>query len=62
MMIYMFAKKDNNVIRIGADCDVPEPLQSVTMNYSQTGYEAASAEEYDAQVIGAAARSVSVMP
>lgn len=55
MMIYTFCSKDGNVIRIGADCDVPSQLSEVMLPYSEAGYVLAEAAEYDAQVISGAA-------
>lgn len=52
MMLFTFAKKDGNVIRIGAECDVPQPLQEVMMPYSDSGFDLASAEEWDKQMLG----------
>ena len=52
MMLYTFIKDANsNVVRIGADCDVPEALQAVMRPYSESGYVLAAAEEYDAQIL-----------
>ena len=57
MMLFTFAKKDGNVVRVGADCSVPAELDAVLKNYSADGYEPADAAEYDAQVIGGAVAS-----
>lgn len=51
MMLFTFIKKDQNVIRIGAEASVPEELQVVAKPYSEAGYEPATAEEYDQQLI-----------
>jgi hypothetical protein len=45
MMLYTFIKDTGgDVKRIGADCDVPEKLQEVTMEYSKDGWVLATAK------------------
>jgi hypothetical protein len=55
-MLYRFIKKEGNVIRIG-DIDI-ESLESKLQGYLNEGFELASAEEYDEQVIGAVNRQL----
>lgn len=57
MMLYTFVKKDGNVVRIGAECSVPEELQKVNMPYSENGFEPADAAEYDEQVLKGAVKT-----
>lgn len=57
MMLFSFVKDaKGNVIRLGAECDVPVELQNLHEKYSTQGYTLATAEEYDAQVIGGATK------
>lgn len=55
-MLYRFIKKDGNVERIG-DIDA-ESLESKLQGYLNNGFELASAEEHDQQVIGAVNRQL----
>lgn len=55
-MLYRFIKKEGNVVRIG-DVDT-EALESKLQGYLNEGFELASAEEYDQQVIGAVNRQL----
>lgn len=55
-MLYRFIKKEGNVIRIG-DIDA-ETLESKLQGYLNDGFELASAEEHDEQVIGAVNRQL----
>ena len=55
-MLYRFIKKEGNVVRIG-DIDA-ETLESKLQGYLNEGFELASAEEYDEQVIGAVNRQL----
>ncbi|MEO5928238.1 MAG: hypothetical protein ABIO72_05930 [Patescibacteria group bacterium] len=55
-MLYRFIKKDGNVERIG-DIDA-ETLESKLQGYLNDGFELASAEEHDQQVIGAVNRQL----
>jgi hypothetical protein len=55
-MLYRFIKKAGSVVRIG-DIDA-ETLESKLQGYLNEGFELASAEEYDAQVIGAVNRQL----
>jgi len=55
-MLYRFIKKDGNVERIG-DIDA-EALESKLQGYLNNGFELASAEEHDQQVIGAVNRQL----
>ena len=50
-MLYRFIKKDGNVERIG-DIDA-EALETKLQGYLNDGFELATAEEHDQQVIGA---------
>jgi molybdopterin converting factor small subunit len=50
-MLYRFIKKDENVERIG-DIDA-ETLETKLQGYLNDGFELATAEEHDQQVIGA---------
>jgi hypothetical protein len=50
-MLYRFIKKDGNVERIG-DIDA-ESLEIKLQGYLNDGFELATAEEHDQQVIGA---------
>ena len=53
-MLYRFIKKEGNVVRIG-DVDA-EALESKLQGYLNEGFELASVEEHDQQVIGAVNR------
>ncbi len=50
-MLYRFIKKDGNIERIG-DIDA-EALETKLQGYLNNGFELATAEEHDQQVIGA---------
>ena len=59
MMLYLYLKKDGDVKRIGADCDLPESIQEAMKPWSENGYDMADPSEYDTQVInGAMAGSI----
>ncbi len=51
MMIYLYIKKDEDVKRIGAECEVPEALSKVMLTYSEAGFQMAEPAEYDSQMI-----------
>jgi hypothetical protein len=54
MMFYFFVKSsDGNVTRRGGECSVPPELESLVNELSVAGENLATAEEYDAQVLGA---------
>lgn len=55
-MLYRFIKKEGNVVRIG-DIDTGA-LESKLQGYMNEGFELASAEEHDEQVIGAVNRQL----
>ncbi len=55
-MLYRFIKKEGNVIRIG-DIDI-ESLEPKLQGYLNEGFEFATAEEHDEQVIGAVNRQL----
>lgn len=55
-MLYRFIKREGNVIRIG-DIDA-ETLESKLQGYLNEGFELASAEEHDQQVVGAVNRQL----
>lgn len=59
MMLYAFIKDEasGNVMRVGADCDIPAQLQEKFGMYAS--YVPAEAAEWDQQVIGGAAKSAS---
>lgn len=55
-MLYRFIKKDGNVERIG-DIDA-ESLETKLQGYLNDGFELATAEEHDQQVISAVNRQL----
>lgn len=54
MMLYTFIKKAGDAKRVGAECDVPFELQDALRPWSEDGWEMATAEEWDQQVVGKA--------
>ena len=53
-MLYAFIKKNGNVLRVAAECSVPEEMQKEFMPFSQDGFEAADAGEWDQQLFSGA--------
>lgn len=58
MMLYTFVKDPSGlVLRVGAECSVPEELQAVMLPYSEKGCQMGEAAEFDAQLLKGAANT-----